>query len=65
MTKRTWKLLIWAGAAVAVAGVIAAAVGFSTDTSYPEEVPGWSITVIWVGILIAVGAGIGRAVTKS
>jgi hypothetical protein len=28
-------------------------------------VPGWSITVVWVGVLIAVGAGIGRAVTKS
>jgi len=56
---------MWVGIAVAVAGVIAAAVGFSMDTTYPEEVPGWSITVVWVGILIAVGSGIGRAVTKS
>lgn len=65
MTKRTWKLLMWVGIVVAVAGVIAAAVGFSMDTTYPEEVPGWSFTVIWVGILIAVGSVIGRAVTKS
>lgn len=56
---------MWVGIVVAVAGVVAAAVGFSTDTTYPEEVPAWSFTVIWVGILVAVGAVIGRAVTKS
>jgi hypothetical protein len=65
MTKRTWTLLMWVGVAVVVAGVIAAAVGFSMDTTYPEEVPGWSITVVWVGVLIAAGSGIARAVTKS
>lgn len=65
MTKKTWNLLMWTGIVIAVAGVVAAAVGFSMDTTYPEEVPGWSITVIWVGILIALGSGVGRAVTKS
>lgn len=65
MTKRTWKLLMWAGIVFAVAGVVAAAVGFSMDESYPEEVPPWSITVIWVGALVAIGGGIGGAVTKS
>jgi len=64
MTKRTWMLLVWVGIVVAVGGVVAAAVGFSMDTTYPEEVPGWSFAVIWVGILLAVGAVVGRAVTK-
>lgn len=63
MTKRTWKTLIWAGAAIAIAGVIASAVGFSMDESYPETVPGWAISLVWVGILVTVGAVIGRAVT--
>lgn len=65
MTKRTWTLLIGIGIAVAVAGVVAAAVGFSTDTTYPEEIPGWSFTIIWVGVLVTVGSLIGRGVTKS
>jgi hypothetical protein len=64
MTKRTWMLLVWVGIVVAVGGVVAAAVGFSMDTTYPEEIPGWSFAVIWVGILLAVGAVVGRAVTK-
>lgn len=63
MTKRTWKLLIWVGVAIAAAGVIASAVGFSMDETYPETVPGWAITLVWVGILVTVGAVIGRAVT--
>lgn len=65
MTKKTWTLLMWVGIVVVVAGVVAAAVGFSMDETYPEEVPGWSITVIWVGVLVAVGSGIARALTKS
>lgn len=58
-------LLIWAGVAVAVAGVVAAGVGYSMDTTYPEEVPGWAMPIVWVGILVTVGAVIGRSVTKS
>ena len=64
MTKRTWTLLICVGGAIAVAGVIASAVGFSMDESYPEEVPGWAISIVWIGILATVAAIIGRAVTK-
>jgi peptidoglycan/LPS O-acetylase OafA/YrhL len=65
MKQRQWNVLMWVGIAIAVAGVVGAAVGFSTDTTYPEEVPGWSIAVILVGALVAVGAGVGRGVTKS
>lgn len=63
--QKTWSLLVWVGIVVIIAGVVAAAVGFSTDTTYPEEVPPWSITVILVGVVITVGALIGRGVTKS
>ena len=65
MTKRTWTLPTCVGAAIAAGGVIAAAVGFSMDNTYPETVPGWAISMIWVGALVAVGSGIAKSLTKS
>jgi len=64
MTKKTWKMLMWVGIVVAVAGVVAAAVGFSMGETYPEEVPGWSITVTWIGLGVIVAASIGLGTVK-
>lgn len=35
------------------------------DETYPEEAPAWAFPLIWVGVLVAVGAVVGKAVTKS
>lgn len=54
-----------AGIVIAVGGVVAAAVGFSMDTTYPEEVPGWTMPIIVIGIVVALGGVIGKASVKS
>lgn len=60
MTDHTLRLATWAGIALAVSGGIAAAVGFSMDTTYPEEVPGWAFVLIWVGVGVAIAAAVVR-----
>jgi hypothetical protein len=64
MTPRNLLLIaVLAGIALAVAGVIAAMVGFSMDETYPEEVPGWSIGMVWGGVAVAAVAGFARLFT--
>lgn len=59
------KLLMYAGIALALIGLIGGAIGYGMDTTYPEEFPGWAAPLIWIGALVAVGAGVARGLVKN
>jgi|GEM_PF-5152232 len=53
MTQKNLRLVTRAGIAIAVIGVIAAAIGYAMDDTYPETAPSWAIALIWTGAGVA------------
>lgn len=63
--QKTLRVLMYAGIGLALVGLVGGAIGYSMDSTYPEEFPGWAPPLIWIGVLVAVGAGITRGLVKN
>ncbi|WP_155830246.1 hypothetical protein [Glycomyces tenuis] len=61
---RMWRLLIWGGIAFTVVTVIAAAISYAMDDTYPAEMPGWLFPLFWTGVAIAVLSAVVRGILE-